>query len=167
MSLSLYIKEVNVQRELWNGFRKNSEPEKLLPYPKTIEEVKQVMNQLEGDLSPENLTQDGEASAAYVRTRSCMLNDALAELEQLRYKLATKSVDSIKTNTAMFGDVIIGHASQTEKDPPKVSKKVRAQAIFDDMMKHSATRAEVIARFQEVLCMSYAGASTYYYNCVR
>lgn len=47
----------------------------------------------------------------------------------------------------------------------KLSKKQRAQAIFD--ANTNASRADVINEFIKQLDMTKAGASTYYYNCQK
>ena len=44
---------------------------------------KLIADKLEADLSPENLCMDGEASAAYVRKRSRLLNNAAKQLMTL------------------------------------------------------------------------------------
>ena len=48
--------------------------------------AKDLLNRLEGELSPENLCCDGELSAAKVRTKARMLNGAVQDLIDLGYR---------------------------------------------------------------------------------
>jgi hypothetical protein len=48
-----------------------------------------------------------------------------------------------------------------------LSKKVRAQTIFETMTKDKHTRKEIIAKFMSDLDMSLAGGSTYHFNCKK
>lgn len=62
------------QKNIW-GACFGSEP---LTLP---QDAARIRNSLEADLSPENLTCDGEASPAFVRKQYQFLTAALAELE--------------------------------------------------------------------------------------
>jgi hypothetical protein len=52
----------------------------------TQEQADALFQKIEGDLSPENLTCDGEAPAKYVRQRKMMLEGALRDLKTLGFK---------------------------------------------------------------------------------
>lgn len=79
MSLKAYLDTKNRFGSLFN--------QPALGYPKTVAECRKIRNMIEGDLSPENLTCDGELPSHRVRERSRTLNAALAELSKVERSL--------------------------------------------------------------------------------
>jgi hypothetical protein len=73
-----YTKQYVEQRNFYNKLFKKP----LLDADKlTTQQVKELLDSLEGDLSPENLTCDGELRGAALKKRATMLNGAKRELE--------------------------------------------------------------------------------------
>jgi hypothetical protein len=81
MSLKSYLERKNLFREMFG--------EELLTLPK---HALVIHGHLEADLSPENLTCDGELSATQVRAKYRELTAALAELER-DYAVYVKEAD--------------------------------------------------------------------------
>lgn len=74
--LTKFIEEVNFKRRLFGEAP-------LLATALTRADIKELKLQIECDLSPENLTCDGELNARTVRARYRMLTNAQAELARL------------------------------------------------------------------------------------
>lgn len=80
MSLKKYLEEVNARNAI---FDKEAAP---LVNPVSVAECDVLLNRLEGDLSPENVACDGEASPAYVKARMRLLTAAQKTLNNMRAK---------------------------------------------------------------------------------
>ena len=66
-------------RNSWNSFFPNSKP---ITFPLDQKTVNDLARSLDGDLSPENLHCDGEASITHVRAKVTQLNLVSKQLEQ-------------------------------------------------------------------------------------
>ena len=66
-------------RNQWNSFFPNS---KTITFPLDQKTVDDLARSLDGDLSPENLHCDGEASLTHVRAKAKQLNLVSKQLEQ-------------------------------------------------------------------------------------
>ena len=77
MSLKKYIEQ---QNRYASWFKKDPYPE---PAALTVVQIQDLADQLEADLSPENLCCDGELRGAKLRAKSNMLNGAKADLQRL------------------------------------------------------------------------------------
>ena len=66
-------------RNQWNSFFPNS---KTITFPLDQKTVNDLARSLDGDLSPENLHCDGEASITHVRAKVKQLNSVTKQLEQ-------------------------------------------------------------------------------------
>lgn len=71
--LEIYIEKMNIWKSL------SGEP--LIEEPLTESEVREIFENIEGDLSPENLSCDGELSAAETNVKFRWLQTVLRELE--------------------------------------------------------------------------------------
>ena len=71
-ALETYIKLENMHREIFN--------QTLLDYPKTMNERDELIETVECELSPENLTCDGEANPQNVREKFNFLKSVETEL---------------------------------------------------------------------------------------
>ena len=72
--LTAYVDQINVTRKIFKLHRLSTA---------THEDRQAIANQLASDLSPENLTCDGELPAAQVRNRYKLYTNALNELKAL------------------------------------------------------------------------------------
>ena len=79
-------------RNQWNSFFPSN---KTITFPLTQKNVDGLARSLDGDLSPENLHCDGEASASHVRGTLRMLNAVQKELDAycLTNWLTTPAID--------------------------------------------------------------------------
>jgi len=73
------LKDYIKQRNAWNGLF----GEKPMAMPTTPKEAEAVIFIVEGELSPENLWCDGEASPAHVRREIKRLGAVMSELEAI------------------------------------------------------------------------------------
>jgi hypothetical protein len=73
-NLEQYVEKTNSWTKLFNG----KELSLLI-----AEDRQRIADRLDGDLSPENLTMDGEASPSYVRQRYQFLTRCVAELRSI------------------------------------------------------------------------------------
>ena len=73
-NLEQYVEKTNAWTKLFNGKELS-----LL----VAEDRQRIADRLDGDLSPENLTMDGEATQAYVRQRYQFLTRCVAELRSI------------------------------------------------------------------------------------
>ena len=74
-ALSDYIVQKNRWEALFGG--------KPIAVPRTKEECAKIVYMVEGELSPENLWCDGEASPAHVRRETKRLNAVMDELDMI------------------------------------------------------------------------------------
>ena len=75
MFLEQYIERSNAMRKAFGL--------DLMDVPTNFEQSKPIFKKLAADLSPENLSRDGEASHEEVRSKRTLLNGAWAELEAI------------------------------------------------------------------------------------
>lgn len=75
-----YLKQYVDQKNFWNELMKRPllDPTKL-----TYQQVRDLQDSIECDLSPENLCCDGELRGAPLRAKERMLRGAQAELERI------------------------------------------------------------------------------------
>jgi hypothetical protein len=74
-ALEFYLKNENIKRDVFN--------EKEIPYPQTDSEKNNILDMIEYDLSPENLSHDGERQATEVRNEAKFLNEAKSILNNI------------------------------------------------------------------------------------
>jgi transcription antitermination factor NusG len=93
----------------------NRVPGQLKTTTLTIQEAKMIMENLEHDFSPENVSCDGECSMVQIKQRIKLYKKAMSELmvmfPQLRpsCKITTlKSGDKVKVNSSVLGGKVTG-----------------------------------------------------------
>ncbi len=80
-NLELYISKKNFMNDLFNKPLININA-------LTLEDVKNLYDSLDCDMSPENISCDGELSYGEVKKRSKFYNAVLADLEKMGFKAA-------------------------------------------------------------------------------
>lgn len=80
-NLQKYIEDRNTMCKIFGSFATNSAV--MDPNNLTSENIKRLASDLEADLSPENLTCDGELSGAEVSVKYKFLTDARRELAKV------------------------------------------------------------------------------------
>lgn len=78
--------------------------------PTTVAACDDLLNIIEGKLSPENLTGDGERSASSVRRDRIMLNDAEKEVRAIREQLASQKTTFTMSDLPAGTEIIDGPA---------------------------------------------------------
>ena len=74
-ALRIVINEMNFYNELFK--------EPLIEFPLSVQQIKKIAEKIDSDLSPENLTCDGEASAKHIGLRVELLTTAQGELAMI------------------------------------------------------------------------------------